>query len=211
MPATSAAYGVLGTLDLPLALGLLRLSTEGRPAEAEAIEVVRFALEQGVRVLDTADSYATDDRDLHYGERLVRKALAAWEGPRDQVRVITKAGLARPKGRWVPNGRRDHLRRMVEGSLTALGVERLFMLLLHANELNADYSGKLFERLRERNYEFVPLARALEDPAYASPDAYVGRWGISWLHHWEQAMGRPRTGAPDPPSWVSEAYEKGRK
>jgi histidinol-phosphate phosphatase family protein len=134
MPATSAAYGVLGTLDLPLALGLLRLSTEGRPAEAEAIEVVRFALEQGVRVLDTADSYATDDRDLHYGERLVRKALAAWQGPRDQVRVITKAGLARPKGRWVPNGRRDHLRRMVEGSLTALGVERLFMLLLHAND-----------------------------------------------------------------------------
>jgi aryl-alcohol dehydrogenase-like predicted oxidoreductase len=48
--------------------------------------------------------------------------------------VITKAGLARPKGRWVPNGRRDHLRKMVEGSLTALGVERIFMLLLHAND-----------------------------------------------------------------------------
>jgi peptidoglycan/xylan/chitin deacetylase (PgdA/CDA1 family) len=85
------------------------------------------------------------------------------------------------------------------------------VLLLHANELNADYAGKLFARLRERNYEFVPLALALEDPAYASPDAYVGRWGISWMHHWEQAMGRPRTGAPDPPPWVSEAYEKGRK
>jgi len=85
------------------------------------------------------------------------------------------------------------------------------VLLLHANELNADFSGRLFERLRQRNYEFVPLSRALEDPAYASPDAYVGRWGISWMHHWEQAMGRPRTGAPDPPSWVSEAYEKGRK
>ena len=106
----------------------------GRPAEAEAIEVVRFALDQGIRILDTADSYATDDRDLHYGEHLVRKALAAWQGPRDEVRVITKAGLARPKGRWVPNGRRDHLRRMVEGSLKALGVERIFMLLLHAND-----------------------------------------------------------------------------
>lgn len=85
------------------------------------------------------------------------------------------------------------------------------VLLLHANELNADYSGKIFDHLRGRGYEFVPLARALEDPAYASPDAYVGRWGISWMHHWEQAMGRPRTGAPDPPPWVSEAYEKGRK
>jgi peptidoglycan/xylan/chitin deacetylase (PgdA/CDA1 family) len=85
------------------------------------------------------------------------------------------------------------------------------VLLLHANELNADHSGRLFERLRQRNYEFVPLARALEDPAYGSPDAYVGRSGISWMHHWEQAMGRPRTGAPDPPPWVSDAYEKGRK
>ncbi|MEO8499461.1 MAG: polysaccharide deacetylase family protein [Vicinamibacteria bacterium] len=85
------------------------------------------------------------------------------------------------------------------------------VLLLHANELNADHSAKVFQILRRRNYAFVPLSRALEDPAYASPDAYVGRWGISWLHHWEQAMGRPRTGAPDPPPWVSEAYEKGRR
>ena len=85
------------------------------------------------------------------------------------------------------------------------------VLLLHANELNADYSGKLFERLRKRSYEFVPLARALEDPAYRSPDAYVGRFGISWMHHWEQAMGRPRSGAPDPPPWVNDAYEKGRR
>ncbi|MBX7184712.1 MAG: polysaccharide deacetylase family protein [Vicinamibacteria bacterium] len=85
------------------------------------------------------------------------------------------------------------------------------VLLLHANELNADYAGRLFERLRQRNYEFVSLEKALEDPAYASADAYVGRWGISWMHHWEQAMGRPRTGAPDPPAFVTEAYEKGRK
>lgn len=133
-PLPSSPYGVLGALDIPLGLGLLRLSTEGRPSEEDAISVIRFALDQGIRLLDTADSYALDDRDLHYGERLVRKALEGWGGPRDEVRVITKAGLARPKGRWVPNGRRDHLRRMVEGSLTALGVERIFMLLLHAND-----------------------------------------------------------------------------
>jgi histidinol-phosphate phosphatase family protein len=132
MPPSS--YGVLGALEIPLGLGLLRLSTEGRPSEEEAIDVIRFALDQGIRLLDTADSYALDDRDLHYGERLAQKALAAWEGPRHEVRVITKAGLARPKGRWVPNGRRDHLRKMVEGSLKALGVERIFMLLLHAND-----------------------------------------------------------------------------
>ncbi len=96
-------------------------------------------------------------------------------------------------------------------SLSLFGRPIRHVLLLQANELNADYSGRLFERLRKRNYEFVTLARALEDPAYASPDAYVGRSGISWMHHWEQTMGRPRTGAPDPPPWVGEAYEKGRK
>lgn len=85
------------------------------------------------------------------------------------------------------------------------------VLLLHANELNADHVGTLFDRLRQRGYHFVPLSKALEDPAYSSADRYVGRWGISWMHHWEQAMGRPRTGAPDPPAWVSEAYEKGRR
>lgn len=85
------------------------------------------------------------------------------------------------------------------------------VLLLHANELNADHSGRLFERLKQRGYGFVTLERALLDPAYASADNYVGRWGISWLHHWELAMGRPRTGSPDPPAWLTEAYEKGRR
>lgn len=134
MTTSTAPYGVLGALQIPLGLGLLRLSTEGRPAKEEALEVIRGALDQGVRVLDTADSYALDDRDLHYGEHLVREALEGWGGPRAEVHVITKAGLARPKGRWVPNGRRDHLRRMVEGSLKALGVEQLFLLLLHAGD-----------------------------------------------------------------------------
>jgi peptidoglycan/xylan/chitin deacetylase (PgdA/CDA1 family) len=85
------------------------------------------------------------------------------------------------------------------------------VLLLHANELNADHVGRLFSRLKQRGYSFIPLEKALEDPAYASADRYVGGWGISWLHHWEQAQGRPRTGGPDPPSWVTEAYEKGRR
>src|SRR5579863_6865025 len=128
MADAASSYGVLGALDVPLALGLLRLSTEGRPSEDDAIGVVRFALEEGVRVLDTADAYALGEGDLHYGERLVRKAIDVWGGPRHEVRVVTKAGLARPKGRWVPNGRRAHLRKMVEGSLVALGVERIFLL-----------------------------------------------------------------------------------
>jgi histidinol-phosphate phosphatase family protein len=135
-------YGVLGTLDLPLGLGLLRLCTEGRPAEADAIAVIHHALDAGVRVLDTADSYALDDKDLHYGERLVRKALAD-RADRGDVRVITKVGMARPKGRWVPAARPERLRKMVDQSLTALGVDSIFLLLLHANDPAVPFEDQL--------------------------------------------------------------------
>lgn len=143
MTSASSPYGVLGALDIPLGLGLLRLSTEERPSEQDAIALIHFALDQGIRLLDTADSYALNDREMHYGERLARKALDTWAGPRDEVRVITKAGFARPKGRWVPNGSREHLRRMVEGSLSALGVPKIFMLLLHANDPKTPFEESL--------------------------------------------------------------------
>jgi histidinol-phosphate phosphatase family protein len=130
--------GVLGMLARPLALGVLRLSTEGRPGDADAVAVVQHALDAGVRVLDTADVYCDVQgrgaADLHYGERLVRTAIESWHGPRDEVRVLTKAGLSRPQGRWIPNGRPEHLRRTVEASCQALGVERLFVLQLHVHD-----------------------------------------------------------------------------
>jgi histidinol-phosphate phosphatase family protein len=160
MASPHGVHGVLGALGIPLGLGVLRLSTEGRPSAEEAIDVVRFALDQGIRLLDTADSYALGDGDLHYGEQLVRKALDAWSGPRHEVRVITKAGLARPKGRWVPNGRREHLRRMVEGSLAALGVERIFMLLLHAHDPSSPFEetlAALAEMQKEGKIEHLGL------------------------------------------------------
>jgi HAD superfamily hydrolase (TIGR01662 family) len=126
--------GVLGPLEVRLGLGLLRLAIDGRPAADDAIAVIHFALNSGIRVLDTADVYSLGSDDLHYGERLVRQALDAWYGPKDEVRILTKVGLARPTGRWMPNGRPDHLRKAVDGSLAALGVERLFLLQLHARD-----------------------------------------------------------------------------
>jgi histidinol-phosphate phosphatase family protein len=143
MDAPRPPYGILGQLDLPLGLGLLSLSTEGRPPEDEAVALIRHALDLGVRVLDTADSYALDDRDLHHGERLVAKALAGWGGARDAVRVVTKVGFVRPKGRWVPDGSPKHLRKAVEGSLVALGVERIFLLCLHTNDPKTPFEESL--------------------------------------------------------------------
>jgi peptidoglycan/xylan/chitin deacetylase (PgdA/CDA1 family) len=81
------------------------------------------------------------------------------------------------------------------------------VLLVHANTLNADHFGAVARSLKGRGYRFVTLDEALRDEAYALPDTYVGPWGISWLHHWEITAGRKRSASPDPPKWVTKAYE----
>ncbi len=82
------------------------------------------------------------------------------------------------------------------------------VLLIHANPLNAETLDAWAAVLRARGYGFVTLERALEDPAYATPDPFVSKNGISWLHRW--LFGK--TGAtrlkeePDPPPFVLEGY-----
>ena len=88
-----------------------------------------------------------------------------------------------------------------------LGREIRQILLLHANTLNADLFGRLAESMKAHGYAFITLEKALTDEAYQRPDTYVGRWGISWLHHWELTEGRKRSPSPDPPDWVLKAYE----
>ena len=95
-----------------------------------------------------------------------------------------------------------------ETSRALLGREPAQILLIHANELNADHLGALLDRIARRGYRFVPLEEALRDPAYGHSDDYVGAWGISWIHHWEITEGKKRTPSPDPPDWVLEAHAK---
>ena len=81
------------------------------------------------------------------------------------------------------------------------------VLLIHANELNADWFGILADELAEIGYQFVSLKDALDDEAYQSEDAYTGPSGISWLHRWaltrevDPAMFK---GEPVPPDYILE-------
>ena len=88
-----------------------------------------------------------------------------------------------------------------------VGTEIPQVLLVHANALNADHFPRIAGALKARGYRFATLEEALRDPAYGLPDTYVGEWGVSWLHHWEVTAGRKRTPSPDPPSWITKAYE----
>lgn len=151
---------ILGSPSVPLVLGMLRLGIEGRPSESDAVALLHEALDRGIRWIDTADSYCLDAKDAHYGERLAAQAVATWKGPREEVKIITKVGMTRPKGRWLPNARPEHLRKAVEGSLLALGVERLFVLQLHVHDPGVPFEdtlGALAELQREGKIEHLGL------------------------------------------------------
>lgn len=73
----------------------------------------------------------------------------------------------------------DHFRSRAEADH---GVEVRQVLLLHANQLNAERVGDLFDALQQDGAKFVPMAYAAADPVYSLPDQYVGPSGISWLY-----------------------------
>jgi peptidoglycan-N-acetylglucosamine deacetylase len=91
-------------------------------------------------------------------------------------------------------------------AVEVVGREFPQILLLHANQLNADLMPELLAMFRRRGYTFVSLDQALADEAYALPDGYVGRGGFSWIHRWSQTKGLPPRGEPDPAAWVREAF-----
>jgi pyridoxine 4-dehydrogenase len=129
-PATkSGTFAIRG--DLPvyrLGYGAMQLTGPGvwgEPADrAQAIAVLRRAVELGINLIDTADSYGP-----YVSEELIREALHPY--PRGLV-IATKAGLCRPgPSRWVPLGRPEYLRQECEMSLRRLGVERIDLFQLH--------------------------------------------------------------------------------
>lgn len=110
----------------------MRLSTARDRDETRAIAVIHAALDAGVTLLDTADSYCHDEHDVGHNERLLATALRQWRGDQTQLIVATKGGLRRPHGAWVNDGRAKHLRAACEASRRALGVEAIDLYQLHA-------------------------------------------------------------------------------
>ncbi len=116
-----------------IGLGAMPLSTgASRPSEREGVRVVHAALDAGVTLIDTADVYCRDHRDIGHNERLIALALRERGAEAHGVVVATKGGLERPDGAWTDNGRPEHVRAAIDASLRALGVERITLWQLHA-------------------------------------------------------------------------------
>jgi peptidoglycan/xylan/chitin deacetylase (PgdA/CDA1 family) len=89
-------------------------------------------------------------------------------------------------------------------SVAVLGREIPQVLLLHANELNADHFPALAAMMRRRGYRFVTLEEAVSDPAYSRTDPYVGPRGLSWIHRWGLDAGMELAEEPREPGWLVE-------
>ncbi|HEY2338030.1 MAG TPA: aldo/keto reductase [Burkholderiales bacterium] len=132
-----------------------------RPA---ALEVLRRAYALGCNFFDTADSYGP-----YVDEELIAEALHPY--PEDLV-IATKGGLVRPSApRWDENGRPEHLRQAIEGSLKRLRVERIDLYQLHAPDpkvpledslrplVDAQKAGKI-RHIGVSNFDVKQLERA---------------------------------------------------
>jgi aryl-alcohol dehydrogenase-like predicted oxidoreductase len=111
-----------------LGFGAMRLTGPGiwgPPKDHdECIRVLKRAVELGVNFIDTADAYGPA-----VSEALIAEALHPY--PAGLV-IATKAGLLRDgPNQWSPDGRPEHLREALEGSLKRLKVDRIDVYQLH--------------------------------------------------------------------------------
>jgi pyridoxine 4-dehydrogenase len=129
-PAAKAGEFLLGN-DLRvtrLGFGAMRITGKGiwgEPADrAEAIRVLRRAVELGINFIDTADSYGPE-----VSEEIIAEALYPYSA---NLVIATKGGFERPgPDRWVENGTPQHLRSACEASLRRLRLDRIDLYQLH--------------------------------------------------------------------------------
>lgn len=95
-------------------------------------------------------------------------------------------------------------------SKDSFGYEIKQVLLLHANDLNADYLDKLAAMMKRRGYSFIALEEALKDKTYSLADAQMNR-GVSWIHRWRKTKNLPAVAEPDEPEFIKKMFNDARQ
>jgi pyridoxine 4-dehydrogenase len=151
LPAAAAGTFSLGG-DLTvnrMAYGAMRITGPGiwgpPKDKAGALATLRRAIELGVNLIDTADSYGPA-----VSEELIAEALYPY--PADLV-IATKGGWERPgPNLWTHNASRGHLIEAVEGSLRRLRLDRIDVYQLHIPDptVSFELSVETLAKLREQ-------------------------------------------------------------
>jgi diketogulonate reductase-like aldo/keto reductase len=136
--AAGAGTVTLGDMTVNrMGFGAMRITGQGvwgPPADPEECKrVLRSAVELGVNLIDTADSYGP-----HVSEELIGEALFPYP---DDLVIATKAGYTRSgPGRWEPDGRPEHIREAIEGSLRRLRLDRIDLYQVHTPDRRVPYA-----------------------------------------------------------------------
>ncbi len=155
----SGTYAIGGDTTVHrLGFGAMRIVGEGvwgDPPDREAAKaVLRRAVELGIDLIDTADSYGPGT-----SEELIAEALFPY--PAELV-VATKCGFVRPgPGRWTAVGLPDYLTQQVELSLRRLRLEQIPLMQLHRIDPDvpvADSLGALVELQQQGKIRHIGLS-----------------------------------------------------
>ena len=133
--------------------GAMPLSVDGRPDVEQALATVRAALDAGVTLIDTADSYARGHADFGHGEEVTARLLRRLGAAPGDVLVATKGGHTRtPDDGWDLDGRPEYLVRAAEASLRRLGTDAIDLYQFHRPDPKVPYAESLgaFAELAER-------------------------------------------------------------
>jgi aryl-alcohol dehydrogenase-like predicted oxidoreductase len=148
--AAAGTFTIGGDLTVTrMGYGAMRITGKGiwgPPADkAAALATLRRAVELGVRLIDTADSYGPG-----VSEELIAEALHPY--PAGLV-IATKGGWERVgPGQWTHNASPEHLTKAIEGSLKRLRLERIDIYQLHVPDpaVSFEASMETLARARER-------------------------------------------------------------
>lgn len=147
-----------------IGLGGMPMSIEGRPDEARSVATIHAALDAGVTLVDTADSYHLHADEVGHNEELIARALRSYGGSTADVLVATKGGHLRPgDGTWTQDGRPEHLKEAAKASARRLGVEAIGLYQFHRPDPRVPYAdsvGAIRELLDEGVIELAGISNA---------------------------------------------------
>src|SRR5207342_436185 len=124
---------------------------------ADAIAIIRAAVERGVTMFDTAEAYGP-----FTNEALVGQALAPF---RERVVIATKFGFGiNPDGtRYGVDSRPEHIRQVVDAMLTRLNVGTIDLLYQHRVDPNVpieDVAGTVKDLIQQGKVRHFGLSEA---------------------------------------------------
>jgi aryl-alcohol dehydrogenase-like predicted oxidoreductase len=171
MPSVARTLRIGGDLEVfRMGYGAMRITGPGilgwPDDRANALRVLRRAVELGVNLIDTADSYGPEVSEL-----LIAEALHPYP---PGVVIATKGGLRREgRGPWPRDGRPEHLREACEGSLRRLRLERIDLYQLHAVDPEVPFEesvGELGRLLEEGKIHHVGLSNVSVDQLHRAQE-----------------------------------------